>query len=198
MSDDTHFRPIGEQVHDATQEARPVHEIESLCMECHKQGITRLLPTYIPYFREVIVMSFSCPHCGNRNSEVQMAGEIQPKGCIYTVHVTTKQDMNRQIVKSEFCSVSIPELQLQIPARRGQITTIEGILQDTVRDLEMGQPVRKHMQPDVYEKIEALCERIRGLLGEEADASHPVQPFKVVLDDPSGNSFVEYLSLIHI
>ena len=196
MSDDTHFRPIGEQVHDATQEARPVHEIESLCMECHKQGITRLLPTYIPYFREVIVMSFSCPHCGNRNSEVQMAGEIQPKGCIYTVHVTTKQDMNRQIVKSEFCSVTVPELQLQIPARRGQITTIEGILQDTVRDLEMGQPVRKHMQPDVYEKIEALCERIRGLLGEETDASHPVQPFKVVLDDPSGNSFVEYTGSI--
>ena len=173
-----------------------MHEIESLCMECHKQGITRLLPTYIPYFREVIVMSFSCPHCGNRNSEVQMAGEIQPKGCIYTVHVTTKQDMNRQIVKSEFCSVTVPELQLQIPARRGQITTIEGILQDTVRDLEMGQPVRKHMQPDVYEKIEALCERIRGLLGEEADVSHPVQPFKVMLDDPSGNSFVEYTGSI--
>ena len=130
MSDETHFRPIGEQVLE-NEENKPMHEIESLCMECGKQGITRLLPTYIPFFREVIVMSFSCPHCGNRNSEVQSAGEIQPKGCTYTIHITNKKDMNRQIIKSEFCTLSVPELQLQIPARRGQITTVEGILQDT-------------------------------------------------------------------
>lgn len=28
-------------------------EIESLCMNCHKQGITRLLMTQIPFFKEV-------------------------------------------------------------------------------------------------------------------------------------------------
>ena len=202
MGDYTHFRPIGEQVLE-NEENKPMHEIESLCMECGKQGITRLLPTYIPFFREVIVMSFSCPHCGNRNSEVQSAGEIQPKGCTYTIHITTKKEMNRQIIKSEFCTLSVPELQLQIPARRGQITTVEGILQDTLRDLGMDQPVRKHMQPDVYEKIEDLCRRLREMLGERAsdetdvsttaaENAQPLRPFKVVLDDPSGNSFVEY------
>lgn len=229
MSDDPYFKPIGDQVNAATgekEEPKPVEEVESLCMECGKQGITRLLPTYIPYFREVIVMSFYCPHCGNRNSEVQSAGEIQPKGCIYSIHVTNQKDLNRQLIKSEFCTISVPELQLQIPAKRGQITTIEGVLNDTLRDLEMDQPVRKHMQPDVYEKIEAVCERLRQVLGERAvttasasnedmapggmrslgpvggqtestdDEERTFPPFKVVLDDPSGNSFVEYTGSI--
>lgn len=41
------------------------------------QGITRMLLTSIPYFREVIIMSFRCDHCGNSNTEIQSAGEIQ-------------------------------------------------------------------------------------------------------------------------
>ena len=198
MSNDPNFRPIGEQVgdNDATQ---GLHEVESLCMHCHQQGITRLLPTYIPYFREVLVMSFFCPHCGYRNSEVQTAGMIQDKGCIYTVHIVTDNDLNRQVVKSEFCSVAIPELQLQIPAGRGQITTVEGIISDTIQDLSMDQPVRMHMQPEVYAKIEELCNKMRAIIGlnEQGETAatnveRKFVPFKIVLDDPSGNSFVDF------
>lgn len=221
MASDNHFQSIGEQVNQASgnkDDVRPVEEIESLCMQCGKQGVTRLLPTYIPYFREVIVMSFQCPHCGNRNSEVQSAGEIQPKGCIYSVYCTKKKDLNREIIKSEFCSIEIPELQIQIPAKRGQITTIEGVLQDTLRDLEIDQPVRRHMQPEVYEKIEELCEKLRHILGEKKvaeaednnefhagpvgarneddDEERSFTPFKLMLDDPSGNSFVAYTGSI--
>ena len=56
---------------------RPTEEIESLCMKCGEQGTTRLLLTSIPYFREVIVMSFHCDHCGTHNNEVQSAGTIR-------------------------------------------------------------------------------------------------------------------------
>lgn len=41
------------------------------------QGKTRLLLTSIPYFREVIVASFRCEHCGDTNNEIQAAGEIR-------------------------------------------------------------------------------------------------------------------------
>ena len=41
------------------------------------QGTTRMLLTVIPYFKEVILMSFKCEHCGNSNTEIQSAGEIQ-------------------------------------------------------------------------------------------------------------------------
>jgi zinc finger protein len=36
-----------------------------------------MLLTSIPYFREVIVVSFRCEHCGNTNNEIQSAGEIR-------------------------------------------------------------------------------------------------------------------------
>jgi zinc finger protein len=36
-----------------------------------------MLLTSIPYFREVIVVSFRCEHCGNTNNEIQSAGDIR-------------------------------------------------------------------------------------------------------------------------
>jgi len=33
--------------------------------------------TSIPFFREVIIMSFRCDHCGISNNEVQSAGTIR-------------------------------------------------------------------------------------------------------------------------
>jgi zinc finger protein len=59
------------------QEPKMIEEIESLCMRCQENGMTRLLLTYIPYFREVIIASFQCDHCGERNNEIQSAGQIQ-------------------------------------------------------------------------------------------------------------------------
>ncbi len=49
----------------------------SLIVSLRAQGVTRLLLTSIPYFREVIVMSFRCDHCGFSNNEVQSAGSIR-------------------------------------------------------------------------------------------------------------------------
>lgn len=240
------FKPIGEYVVDDDQpdtapnadgsapgaegEQKMVDEISSLCMECHEEGTTRMLLTYIPYFREVIVVSFFCPHCGNRNNEIQSAGQIQEKGCLYTVHVTTPADLNRQVVKSEYCTVKIPELQIEIPPKKGQLTTIEGIVSDTLRDLELDQPLRKHMQPDAYAKIQEICDKLRDILGEdkpadiadnevkwgeegnsagmrsmgpvgggpssltaEQKANRTVPAFSIRLDDPSGNSFIEFM-----
>ncbi|GJN90140.1 hypothetical protein Rhopal_003139-T1 [Rhodotorula paludigena] len=199
--DDSQWRPIGEAVGAGDV---PVEVIESLCMECHEQGETRMLLTVIPYFREVIVVSFRCEHCGYKNNEIQSAGEIQPLGAIYTVKCTARDDLDRQLVKSEHCTISIPEYQLTIPAGRGQFTTVEGVLADTVRDLLHDQPLRKIQHPDVYEKIEELVHKLRQIV-PDADADDeastttasasrsdaPMPAFTLKLDDMSGNSFVE-------
>lgn len=50
------------------------YELESLCMNCHEMGLTRMMLTRIPFFKDVILMAFYCPHCYFRNSEVQPAG----------------------------------------------------------------------------------------------------------------------------
>ncbi|KAA0043245.1 zinc finger protein ZPR1-like [Cucumis melo var. makuwa] len=65
----------------------PSYEVESLCMRCGENGITRFLLTLIPHFRKILLSAFECPHCGERNNEVQFAGEIQPRGCCYCLEV---------------------------------------------------------------------------------------------------------------
>ena len=55
------------------------------------QGVTRIFLTKIPFFREVIVSSFTCEACGMQNAELQPASRIQDKGCIHTVSIQTPQ-----------------------------------------------------------------------------------------------------------
>ena len=52
------------------------------------QGLTRLLMVKIPFFKEVVVSSFTCNHCGNVNTGIDSASEIQRKGIriTHTVH----------------------------------------------------------------------------------------------------------------
>ncbi|KAK0529635.1 nucleolar zinc-finger protein [Tilletia horrida] len=191
----------------AEQQQKMVEEVESVCMRCGENGTTRMLLTSIPYFKEVIVMSFYCPHCHESNNEVQSAGEIQEKGIMYTLHLTSPSDLNRSIVKAGTATITLPELELEIPPKRGQFTTVEGILRDTVRDLQLDQPVRRAVQPEVATRIDALCGRLNDILGDTVDEEGNVvqnmsaaddstgrnfRPFTLKLDDPSGNSFLEF------
>ncbi|CAE6529668.1 unnamed protein product [Rhizoctonia solani] len=200
-------------VQDEGDDERPLQEIESLCMSCGEQGMTRMMLTNIPYFKEVIIMSFRCEHCGNENNEIQSAGTIRELGTLYTARILDRSDLDRQLVKSETCNLVIPELELTIPASKGQLTTVEGIVQDTLRDLSLDQPLRRIQDPTTYEKIEALLTKLKDILGNYDDVDEeegeketsgpvepksasksdkPVKPFTVQLDDPTGNSWIEF------
>uniref|UniRef100_UPI0037E8D6FF zinc finger protein ZPR1 n=1 Tax=Semicossyphus pulcher TaxID=241346 RepID=UPI0037E8D6FF len=161
-------------------------EIESLCMNCHLNGMTRLLLTKIPFFKEVIVSSFSCAHCGWSNTEIQSAGRIQEQGICYTLKVKTKQDLNREVVKADSATTKIPELDFEIPpyTQKGALSTIEGLLDRAVAGLEQDQPVRRATDPDVAEKIDEFIQKLQKLKEVENE-------FTLVIEDPSGNSFVE-------
>ena len=54
-----------------------------------------MLLTRIPMFRDVIVISFHCPHCGNSNNEIQESSPIQPEGVEYTVTIS-EPDVRRE------------------------------------------------------------------------------------------------------
>ncbi|KAI0305984.1 zf-ZPR1-domain-containing protein [Multifurca ochricompacta] len=208
QADDAEDVDKDENAIDASEEdeGRVVQEIESFCVNCEKQGITRLLLTHIPYFHEVIVMSFRCEHCGSSNNEIQSAGVIRPEGVIYTARILSRQDLNRQIVKSETCTVTIPEYELTIPASKGQLTTVEGIIQDVIRDLSYDQPLRRIQDEDTFIKIKALIDKLKAIISDEdedgegsavlkeaASSEAPMPPFTLKLDDPAGNSFIEFV-----
>jgi len=55
----------------------------------------------IPLFKELIVMAFSCDYCGARSREVKTGGDVPPKGKKITYHLTDKEDLKRELFKSE-------------------------------------------------------------------------------------------------
>ncbi|KAI1492390.1 ZPR1 zinc-finger domain-containing protein [Biscogniauxia mediterranea] len=169
---------------ETADEEKVVEQIESLCMNCHENGTTRLLLTSIPYFREVILMSFSCEKCGFSNSEIQCAGTIQPKGSCFTLRLTEMADFERQVVKSDTAVVKFIELDLEVPAGRGQLTNVEGLLSTIVDDLELGQEARKEQMPEVFVKVAEIIAKGRAMLAGESF------PFRLSVDDPAGNSWI--------
>ncbi|KAM9370098.1 zinc finger protein ZPR1 [Phaethornis superciliosus] len=175
------FRPLSAE----DGEQRPA-EIESLCMNCYRNGVTRLLLTRIPFFKEIIVSSFACDSCSWSNTEIQSAGRIQEQGVCYSLAVTSRQDMNREVVKTDCATARIPELDFEIPAftQKGVLTTIEGIIDRALAGLEQDQPLRRETDEEVARKIEEFISRLRQL--KEVHS-----PFTFIIDDPSGNSFVE-------
>ncbi|XP_014053070.1 zinc finger protein ZPR1 isoform X2 [Salmo salar] len=159
-------------------------EIESLCMNCYQNGMTRILLTKIPFFKEVIISSFTCPNCSWSNTEIQSAGRIQDQGIAYTLKVKSKQDMNREVVKADSATTRIPELDFEIPpyTQKGSLSTIEGLIDRAVEGLEQDQQLRNATAPEVAVKIDEFIDKLKNL--KEGG-------FTLVIDDPSGNSFVE-------
>jgi len=161
-------------------------QIESLCMACEENGITKLLLTKIPFYKEVVISSFYCEHCGYDNNEVQSASPVQDQGIDITLKINSKSDLNRQVVKTDSSRVSIPELDFEIPAgsQKGVLTTVEGILDRAVQGLEQDQVVRRALDPTLADQIDQFVGKLKSLKALESS-------FTLHIRDPTGNSFVE-------
>lgn len=86
---------------------------------------------------------------------------------------------------------------------------MEGLIRDIVSDLSMDQPLRRTQDPNGYQMIQNLIDKLREVLGDPDDdngendnigeakkASEkdaPMPPFTIKLDDPAGNSFIEFV-----
>lgn len=133
------------------------------------------------------------------------------EGSIYTGHILSRKDLDRQLVKSESCTITIPELELTIPAHRGQLTTVEGLLRDVIADLGSDQPLRRVENEAAYNKIQSIIDSVKEILADDEDEDDdtdavgevkprkaaekdaPMKPFTIRLDDPAGNSFLEFI-----
>jgi zinc finger protein len=167
----------------------PITEIESLCVNCELNGVTRILPTKIPFFKEIIVMAFECLECGYRSSEVQPGQCLADQGIVMEVKVVSSKDLNRRVVKSEYANISVPECGLEIPknTQKGKLTTIEGFL-STARDQMEGclnEGLYAQFGEESEKKIREVVEKINDVLNLK------FLPITFILDDPAGNSFIE-------
>lgn len=57
--------------------------------------------TRIPFFKDVVLAAFDCPHCGYRNNSVETAGRLEDKGTRWAVRIKSISDLNRYAQRRE-------------------------------------------------------------------------------------------------
>jgi len=84
----------------------------------------------IPFFKEIIIMAFSCDVCGHKSTEIKQGGGIAEKATKITFSVEKPEDLNRDIFKSDTCRIQIPEVEFSMePGTLGSMySTVEGVL----------------------------------------------------------------------
>lgn len=124
-------------------------DIPSLCLNCEEQGNTKFMYTKIPFFKEIMISAFCCDHCGWKNSEVTFAGKLEERGVRYELNCINNISFNRTVVKSEYCTIRVPEAGLELPpqTQKGSIKTIEGFFVSTIEGLQDLQPERRKNDP---------------------------------------------------
>lgn len=119
---------------------------------------------------------------------MSFTGTFGEQGVRYTLAVAKgdQQALSRQVVKSDNATVTVPELEFEIPAatQKGSITTVEGLLMDAASNIRLLQEERRLADAATAKLIDDFLEKLdRCTQGD--------QDFTVVVDDPAGNSYVE-------
>ena len=113
-------------------------------------------------------MALSCPDCNFKNSEVSFGGELQPKGVRSTLTVSSRSDLNRQVIKSDSCTIHLPALEFEIPpiTQRGAVTTVEGVLMKAAEGLQDGQAQRAVQDISLFSAIQKVIDSLNAMAGE--------------------------------
>jgi len=158
------------------------------CHECNAPAETKMKMTNIPYFKEVVIMATVCEVCGAKTNEVKAGGGIEAKGKKISLNVTDPTDMSRDVLKSETCSILIPDLEFEMGghALGGRFTTIEGLMDNILESVEQNSIWGgvDGVAPDVAEKMKNFKEKFNKF-------KEGKEPFTLVLDDPAGNSYLQ-------
>lgn len=143
----------------------------------------------------MVIGAFECPHCGFKNNSIQGAGAIAEMGSEMVCIIKCAQDLNRQIVKTEYAEVKFVELDFTIPmsTQQGILSTVEGILQRAIEGfwflivgLSQDQPLRLIQHPELHEQLEGVIAILNTYLDGKTE-------FTVLINDPSGGSYIENL-----
>ncbi|XP_009864358.1 PREDICTED: zinc finger protein ZPR1, partial [Apaloderma vittatum] len=144
----------------------------------------------IPHFKEVIIMATNCDSCGHRTNEVSRGASVEPQGTRIILRITDPSDMTRDVLKSETCSVEIPELEFELGmgALGGKFTTLEGLLKG-LRGLGTGVERNPFTLGD--SSTPSKTEKLQEFIGKLQEIIEGKTKAHIIMDDPAGNSYLQ-------
>ena len=137
-------KPVDDESNEAAA-GDPTKELltfPSPCPACFNPGLVKMCCATIPFFKQIIIMAYSCEVCGHKSTEIKQGGGISEKASKITFHVQNPEDINRDVFKSESCELYIPEIDLNLsPGTLGSMyTTVEGMLTKISEHLAESNP----------------------------------------------------------
>nr|CDJ85731.1 Zinc finger domain containing protein [Haemonchus contortus] len=170
---------------------REVLHFPTECPNCGSPCEVLMKPTDIPYFQTVIIMATTCDKCGLKTNEVKSGGAIKDHGCRLSLTIQEDVDLARDVLKSDTCSMEIPELDLEVGpgALCSRFTTVEGLLTATKEQLSSQSSFFMGDSASSGERsqIEKFLDQFDEILSLKRSIT-------LVLDDPAGNSYIQSLS----
>ncbi|KYN97349.1 putative zinc finger protein [Plasmodium gaboni] len=189
------------------EEAKLIESFASNCPCCNHMGMNNFCEINIPGFKKCLILSFVCPNCNFKTSEIKSSGEINPKGKKITLTVNNKNDLNRFVIKSETASINIPvvELTSDYGTLGGTLTTVEGLIMKIIESLEekfkflLGDSnINTHQYeneniPDaVNNNVDTTSSKIRELIKKlyKLCKTEEFCPYDLIIDDIASNSYI--------
>lgn len=135
--------------------------------------------TRIPYYKELVISSFDCPHCNYKNNQLDPAIEIKPQGVRMSLNIENKEDLDRYVITTDYTSIQVLDLDFEIPpmSQRSQVTTVEGIITKTITNLSEQKKVIDLTHPEIASKMEVV---INGLIGIK-NLTKPIPMMVIIL-----------------
>lgn len=161
------------------------------CPSCNGPCATNMHMMEIPHFKEVVIMATNCEHCGYKSNEVKAGGSISDKGRRITLRLTEAEDLSRDILKSETCGLSIPEIDLELTQGTlgGRFTTVEGLLRQVHDELQGRAPF---IQGDSgTDESKQKWANFLDSVNKVADGK--MFPVTLIINDPLANSYLQNL-----
>lgn len=148
-------------------------------------------PLDVPHFKEIIIMATTCDECGFKSSEVKSGAAISAHGKRIIFSLQNMEDLSRDILKSETCSVSIPEIGLELHQGTlgGRFTTVEGLLSQVKQEMEervLPFALGDSASPEKASRFKDLLGRLEAIVAGESRCT-------IVIDDPLSNSHLQNL-----
>jgi len=160
-----------------------------VCSSCGHPIETNMKKVNIPYFKDILIMSTNCDICGYRDNEVKSGSAISEKGRRIILKVEDREDLSRDILKSETAGMTIPEIDLELThgTLGGRFTTVEGILDQVYEELS------DKVFASGDSSIEGDKMKFEKFLSELKAVKNAERPFTLILDDPLANSHIQSL-----
>lgn len=133
-----------------------------------------------PHFGRILLSLTICPCCGFKHRQVTLLEEHEPS--IYSVGVSSIDDLSIRIIRSDTASIKIPELNVEINpglVADATISNVEAILLD-IRD-------RAEFLRDALDTDEER-HNAENFLAQLKLALEGKKSFTLVIADPRGNS----------